>query len=113
MARTKQTRKIVRKLRGKTQSSSSGSEISVPASPLSSLFEPSHVEVGTSAPVLKGKTSKEKAKPAPKKSKTKMPGGINTTTGGKNTEDIRKRDPKMALAVEKMLAREQAKTQKN
>ena len=108
MARTKQTRKIVRELRGKTQSSSSGSEISVPASPPSSLFEPSHVEVGTSAPVLKGKTSKEKAKPAPKKSKTKM-----AVTGGINTEDIWKKDPKMALAVEKMLAREQAKTQKN
>ena len=108
MARTKQTRKIVLELRGKTQSSSSGSEISVPASPPSSMFEPSHVEVDTSAPVLKGKTSKEKAKPAPKKSKTKM-----AATGGINTEDIWKKDPKMALAVEKMLAREQAKTQKN
>ena len=32
-------------------------------------------------------------------------------TGGVNTEDIRKRDPNMALAVEKMHAREQAKTQ--
>ena len=107
MARTKQTRKIVRKLRGKTESSTSGWEISVPGSPPSSLLEPSHVEVGTSAPVLKGKTSKEKAKPAPK-SKTKM-----TATGGINTEHIWKKDPKMALAVEKKLAREQAKTQKN
>ena len=108
MARTKQTRKIVRKLRGKTESSTSGWEISVPGSLPSSLFEPSHVEVGTSAPVLKGKTRKEKAKPAPKKSKTKM-----AATGGINTEDICKKDPKIALAVEKMLAREQAKTQKN
>ena len=62
MARTKQTRKIVRKLRGKTQSSSSGSEISVPVSPPSSLFEPPHVEVGRSAPALEGKTTKEKKK---------------------------------------------------
>ena len=34
-------------------------------------------------------------------------------TGGKNMDDIRKRDPKMALAMVKMLAREQAKAEKN
>ena len=34
-------------------------------------------------------------------------------TGGVNTDDNRKRDPKMALAVVKMLAREQAKAEKN
>ena len=33
-------------------------------------------------------------------------------TGGMNTNDILKPDPKIALAVEKMLAREHAKTEK-
>ena len=52
---------------GKTRSSSSGSEIFVPASPPSSLFEPSHLEVRTSAPALKEKADEKKVKRAPKR----------------------------------------------